>query len=67
MRSYVAVVSHPFFGVTDASGTYELKNVPPGQYVIETVHEKFGRNEKVVTLAAKEMKTADFMYGKILR
>ena len=67
MRSYVAVVPHPYFAVTGARGTYELKNVPPGRYVVETVHEKFGRKEQVVTLGANERTGADFMYGKILR
>lgn len=67
MRSYVAVVPHPYFAVTGPDGKYELKNVPMGRYLVETVHEKFGRNEQVVTLGPEQMKTSDFMYGKILR
>ncbi len=65
MRSYVAVVPHPFFGVTGVDGSYEFQGVPQGRFVIETVHEKYGRREQVVTLGPGEMKTADFRYGKI--
>jgi hypothetical protein len=40
MRSYIHVLSHPFFAVTKDDGTYEIKGLPAGDYEIETVHEK---------------------------
>lgn len=60
MRSYIGVVSHPFFAVTGADGTYTIKGLPPGTYTIEIVHEKYGKQEQQVTVGAKESKTADF-------
>jgi plastocyanin len=30
MSSYVHVVEHPYYAVTDAAGKFELKDVPPG-------------------------------------
>src|SRR4051812_536072 len=42
MRSYVNVVSHPFFAVTGDDGTFTIKGLPPGTYTIELVHEKYG-------------------------
>ena len=30
MAAHVGVVAHPFFAVTDASGAFELKGLPPG-------------------------------------
>src|SRR5512140_4009809 len=43
MNAYIGVVNHPFFAVTAGGGKFELRNVPPGTYTIEAVHEKLGR------------------------
>ena len=60
MRSYVNVVSHPFFAVTGDDGSFTIKGLPPGTYTVEVVHEKYGNQEVQVTVGAKESKTADF-------
>ena len=60
MRSYIGVVSHPFFAVTGDDGTFTIKGLPPGTYTIEIIHEKYGKQEQQVTVGAKETKTADF-------
>ena len=61
MRAYVNVVPHAFFAVTGADGKFELKGLPPGDYVIEAVHEKFGPQEVKVTVGA-DATTADFTF-----
>jgi plastocyanin len=53
MSAYVGVLDHPFFAVSGAGGTFELKGLPPGTYTIEAVHEKLGRQSQSVTIAAK--------------
>lgn len=63
MRSYIGVVSHPFFAVTGEDGSFSLKGVPPGTYTIEVVQEKLGRKEGKVTLSASGAVTIDFTYG----
>jgi len=60
MRSYISVVSSPFFAVTGDDGTFTIKGLPPGTYTIEIVHEKYGKQSQQVTVGAKESKTADF-------
>ena len=40
MFSYVGVVGHPYFAVTDADGNFTIKGVPPGKYTVEAVHRK---------------------------
>lgn len=60
MRSYIGVVSHPFFAVTGDDGTFTLKGLPPGTYTIQLWHEKYGTQEQQVTVGAKESKTLDF-------
>jgi plastocyanin len=59
MKMYVNVVKTPFFAVTDKSGKYEIKGLPPGDYTIAFVHEKLGEQDQKVTVAAKESKTVD--------
>src|SRR5262249_34931110 len=34
MNAEMLVVSHPYYAVTDESGSFQLTNVPPGQYQI---------------------------------
>jgi Carboxypeptidase regulatory-like domain len=42
MRAYVGVVPHPYFAVTGPDGSFELRNVPPGDYTVAVWHEKLG-------------------------
>jgi len=40
MFSYVTVLDHPFYSVTDKDGKYTIKNVPDGKYTMEVYHRK---------------------------
>jgi plastocyanin len=51
MHAWIGVVDHPYFAVTGADGTFELKNVPPGEYTIEAWQEELGVQEQHVTVA----------------
>ena len=62
MRAYIGIVAHPFFAVTGDDGSFTIKGLPPGTYVIQTWHEKYGPMEQTVTVGAKESKTVDFSY-----
>lgn len=62
MRSYIAVFKHPYHSVTGATGAFELKNLPPGEYTIEAWHEKLGTATEKVTLGAKESKAITFTF-----
>jgi plastocyanin len=64
MRSYIGVSAHPFFAVTGDDGSFTLKGVPPGTYIIEAVHEKYGTKEAQLTLGANGNVTLDFAYGR---
>ena len=59
MKMYINVVKTPFYAVTDKDGKYEIKGLPPGDYTLEFVHEKLGKQDQKVTVAAKETKTVD--------
>ncbi len=63
MSAYVGVLDHPFFAVSSEEGTYEIKNLPPGQYVIEAWHQKYPAQTQSVTVAAdSDAKTLDFSF-----
>jgi plastocyanin len=59
MKMYINVVKTPFYAVTDKSGKYEIKGLPPGDYTIAFVHEKLGEQDQKVTVSAKDSKTLD--------
>jgi Carboxypeptidase regulatory-like domain len=62
MRSYISVVSHPFFVVTGEDGTYEIKNVPPGEYEVEVFHEKLKTQTGKATVKAGEPAKVDLAF-----
>jgi len=62
MGMYVAVFPHPFFAVTDKTGAYEIKGLPPGNYVVEAWHEKLGSMTQTIEVATGETKTGDFTF-----
>jgi plastocyanin len=39
MNAWVVVVDSPWFAVSDASGKFRIRNVPPGDYKVEVWHE----------------------------
>jgi plastocyanin len=59
MKMYISVVKSPFYAVTDKSGKYEIKGLPPGDYTIAFVQEKLGEQDQKVTVAAKDSKVVD--------
>jgi hypothetical protein len=62
MGAYTGVFNHPFFAVTNDQGAFEIKNLPPGTYVIEAWHEKYGTQTQTVTVTGSEPKTVDFNF-----
>jgi hypothetical protein len=51
MHAWIGAVAHPYFAVTGADGSFQLRNVPPGMYTIEAWQEELGRQEQQVALA----------------
>ena len=62
MGAYCGVFNHPFFAVTSDQGTFEIKGLPPGSYVIEAWQEKYGPQDQNVTITGTESKTMDFSF-----
>jgi hypothetical protein len=62
MRAFLFVFGNPYYDVTTKTGTFELKNLPPGTYTIEAWHEHFGTLDQTVTIAPKESKPISFKF-----
>ena len=54
MRAYINVMHNPYFAVSAPDGSFEIKNLPPGEYTIAAVHEKFGEQTMKVKVGPKE-------------
>jgi plastocyanin len=63
MSAYAGVIDHPYFAVTADAGTFEIKDVPPGTYVVEAWHEKLGVRTHSVTIGDKESKELTFTFN----
>ena len=63
MRSYVAVLEHPFFAVSDETGQYQIEGLPAGTYEIEAWHERLGIQNASVTIADDETGSANFTFS----
>jgi plastocyanin len=62
MHAYIGVVENPYFAITGADGSFDLKDVPPGDYTVAVWHEKLGDQSKQVHLAASGSEAVDFTY-----
>jgi plastocyanin len=62
MAAYGGIVPHPFFAVTKADGSFEIKGLPAGTYTIETWHERFGPQTQTVTVDGTAPGMAEFSY-----
>jgi hypothetical protein len=50
MSAWVAVFDHPYFSVTGDDGTFDIKNLPDGEYTLQAWHEAYGTKEQKVTV-----------------
>ena len=41
MNAYISVFDHPFFAVTDDTGSFKIDSIPPGTYEVIAWQEKF--------------------------
>jgi plastocyanin len=63
MSAYVAVLEHPYGGVTAADGGVRLGPLPPGTYDIAVWHERLGKKDVQISLAAGERKRLEVVFS----
>jgi len=62
MLAYIAVLAHPFYAISDSSGAFTIKGLPPGEYEIEAWHERYGAKTAKIKVAEKTDAKADFTF-----
>jgi hypothetical protein len=60
MVAYVGIVAHPHFAVSDATGLFQIPNVPAGTYTIRAWHEQYGPATQKVQVKAGAVATVEF-------
>jgi plastocyanin len=62
MHAFIGVVDNPYFAVTGPDGTFEIRNLPPGDYVLGIWQESLGTQEQKITIPPQGKTTASFTY-----
>jgi hypothetical protein len=65
MKTYIAVFKHPYFVLTSKNGTFEMDNLPPGNYTLEAWHERLGTATQQITIGGAETKEVKFVFHKV--
>ena len=64
MNAWLVVAEHPYYTLTDDSGSFKITGVPPGTYTIRLWHETLGQQTRKVTVKAGEQTKAAFELKK---
>jgi len=64
MRAYVSVMTHPYFAVSSEDGKFEINNLPPGEYTLAAVQEKFGEQTRKIKVEPKGITNGDFIFSQ---
>lgn len=64
MESYVGVTEHPYFAVSGENGSFTIDDLPPGDYVLEAWHERYGTQTANVTIEPNGSATVEFTYDE---
>jgi hypothetical protein len=62
MSAYVAVESHPFHQITGDGGSFSLRGLPAGSYVVEAWHERLGTQRQTVEVAEGVTRKVDLTF-----
>ena len=63
MQAFINVSPNPFFAVTDDSGHFTIKGLPPGTYTLVAVHEELGQQSIQLTVTPQTTTTTDISFA----
>lgn len=64
MNAWLVVAEHPYYTLTDDSGSFKITGIPPGTYTIRLWHETLGQQARKVTVKAGGQTKAAFELKK---
>lgn len=56
-RAWIAVLDHPYFAKTSATGSFNIPDIPPGRYRVRAWHPNLGFVDDSVTVVAGQQAT----------
>lgn len=59
-RAWLAVLDHPYYAQTAASGTFSIEGIPPGRYLVRAWHPSLGVDDDSVTVPAGQQVSVAF-------
>jgi hypothetical protein len=63
MSAAVVVTTSPYHAVTNQHGRFAVERVPPGDYEIETWHEKLGSKKRRLVVSENAQTAVDIVYN----
>ncbi|HZN94125.1 MAG TPA: carboxypeptidase regulatory-like domain-containing protein [Myxococcales bacterium] len=63
MKAFAVVVPHSYSDVTNESGRFNIKDLPPGKYTVTAWHELFGTKKSEVTIQEGKASPILFVYN----
>lgn len=61
MVGFIIILQNPYYDLTDKSGNFEIKGVPPGTYKLKVWHEKLQGADQNVTVEAGKSASVEFV------
>ncbi len=62
MRAWIWEFDNPYYATTDASGHFEIKDVPAGTYTVVAWHEVLGQKDAPAAVTAGKPTSVDFSF-----
>jgi hypothetical protein len=59
-HAWIAVLDHPYFAQTSASGAFTIDGIPPGRYRVRAWHPSLGFSDDSVTVTAGQQTNVAF-------
>ena len=63
MGAFISVFDHPYFAISDAGGSFDLGQLPPGDYTVEAWHETLGTQSQQMTVGENAAVDISISFG----
>ena len=62
MHAFIGVVDHPYFAVSKADGTFQIRNLPAGTYTVAVWQENLGTQEQQIAITPHNDSVTNFTF-----